>query len=483
MSVLSHLEPASVFHYFEELCSIPHGSGNTKAISDYCAAFAKSHGLHYVQDDLNNIIIYKPGTPGYEASAPVMIQGHLDMVCEKEADCDIDFTKDGLRLKVENGYVSAEGTTLGGDDGIAVAYGLAILAANDLSHPPLEAVFTVDEEVGLQGASAIDCSGLNARMMLNIDSEEEGYLLVSCAGGATATCHLPVERCEASGLLASITVNGLLGGHSGMEIIRNRANASVLLGRFLHELDSELDYDLISVTGGSKDNAIPREATAQLVVNPEDTEALSQFTAAWSKVFGQEYRVTDPDVQVSLSLSETEGVYAPMTESDKCTVISALVLLPNGIQRMSSDIEGLVQTSLNMGILKTTDTEVAAGFSVRSSVGSEKTALLHRLTALMGVLGGTLTVKGEYPAWEYRQNSPLRDLMTEVYTEQYGEPPVVQAIHAGVECGLFSNKMPNLDCVSFGPNLLDIHTPSERMEVESVRRTWNYLVEVLKRLK
>lgn len=483
MSVLSHLEPVSVFRYFEELCSIPHGSGNTKAISDYCVAFAREHALRYIQDESNNVIIFKPGTSGYESSPAVMLQGHLDMVCEKEPDCNIDFTKDGLRLQVENGIISAKGTTLGGDDGIAIAYALALLDAEDIPHPPLEAVFTVDEEIGLLGAAALDCSPLQSRLMLNLDSEEEGYLLVSCAGGATATCHLPVERREVSGQEAVITVSGLLGGHSGTEINKNRANADKLLGRLLYELDRELDYDLISVTGGTKDNAIPREATARLVINPEEAEDLSAFLSQWKAVLKKEYAAADPDVTVSCAFGAPEEAFSALGESDKCTIVSALLLLPNGVQRMSSDIQGLVQTSLNLGILQTAEQEVVASFSVRSSVSTEKTALLHQLTALMGVLGGTLDVKGDYPAWEYRQDSPLRDLMVRVFEEQYGRKPVVEALHAGVECGIFSGKLPGLDCVSFGPNMQDIHTTGERLDAASVKRVWEYTLEVLKRLK
>ncbi|MCD8146026.1 MAG: aminoacyl-histidine dipeptidase [Clostridiales bacterium] len=482
MAVLFHLEPASVFHYFEEICSIPHGSGNTRAISDYCVRFAQAHGLRCVQDTRNNVIIYQPGTPGYEQSPAVMLQGHLDMVCEKEPDCNIDFTADGLRLQVEDGVISAQGTTLGGDDGIAVAYALAILAAEDIPHPPLEVVLTVDEEIGLLGAAALDGSLLQSRILLNIDSEEEGHLLISCAGGATATCRLPVERGAVSGQLATLTVEGLRGGHSGTEIIQNRANANVLLGRALYALDRELDYDLLRVDGGAKDNAIPRQSVAQLVVNPEERDLLADFAAEWSATFAKEYQATDPGVSLRLELGD-EGDFLAMSESDKCTVVSSLVLLPNGIQRMSGDIPGLVQTSLNLGILRTVEDEVSASFSVRSSMGSEKTALLHKLTALMGVLGGRLEVSGEYPAWEYRPDSPLRDLMVQVFEEQYGHPPVVEAIHAGVECGLLSDKLPGLDCVSFGPDMKDVHTTAERMDAASVQRVWNYLLEVLKRLK
>lgn len=483
MSVLANLEPIPVFHYFEEICAIPHGSGNTKQISDYLVAFAQAHSLRYLQDSSNNVIIFKPATAGYEASPTVMLQGHMDMVCEKTPDCDINFETDGLRLKLENGIVSAEGTTLGGDDGIALAYALAILAADDIPHPALEAVFTVDEEIGLLGAAAIDCSPLKSRYMLNLDSEEEGYLLVSCAGGATVTCHLPIERYPVTGQLVDLTVCGLLGGHSGTEIDKARGNANVLLGRLLHELDTELDYDLVSVNGGTKDNAIPRRSTAQLVINPEEVDDLTDFVTRWTTILQNEFRISDPNVTIELIFGAQEGEFSALAESDKCRVVSALVLLPQGIQRMSSDIQGLVQTSLNMGILKTSAEEVSAGYSARSSVGSEKDELIHRMTLLMGVLGGTIDVKGAYPAWEYRQNSPLRDLMVQVYTEQYGTAPVVNALHAGVECGLFSSKMPDLDCVSFGPDMKDIHTSEEQLDAHSCKRVWDYTLEVLKRLK
>ena len=481
MSVLSGIEPKDVFKYFEEICAIPHGSGNTKQISDYCVNFAKKHGLKYIQDESNNVIIFKDGTQGYEESAPVMLQGHLDMVCEKSPDCDIDFEKDGLSLKIEDGIISAEGTTLGGDDGIAVAMGLAVLAAEDIPHPPLEVVLTVDEEIGMVGAADLDCSPLRSRLMLNLDSEDEGVLLVSCAGGTTVTCHLPVCREKISGTEVTIKVEGLSGGHSGVEIDKGRANANRLMGRLLNEMSKRLGYSLISVSGGLKDNAIPRESEAKIVIDPKDKPAVKAMAPRFYNIFSSEYRTTDPKLDVNVYIG-SEGTYLALDGDSKKRALAALVNLPGGIQRMSTDIEGLVQTSLNMGILKTSSEEMSMSFAVRSSVGTEKEELVSRLESLMDVLGGSISSIGDYPAWEYRAESRLRDLMTEVFVEQYGHEPTIAAIHAGVECGLFAGKLPGLDCVSIGPDMKDIHTPQESMDVASVQRTWKYVVEILRRL-
>lgn len=481
MDVLKGLEPASVFRFFEEICGIPHGSGDTKRISDYCVRFAKERGLEVRQDEFNNVIIREKGTPGYENAAPVMLQGHIDMVCEKEAGCDIDFSKDGLRLRLENGIVTADGTTLGGDDGIAAAYMLAILDSDTIPHPPLECVLTVDEEIGMLGAAAMDMSDLRSRIMLNIDSEDEGFLLVSCAGGMTARCVVPVERAAMSGTKAEIKVAGCMGGHSGTEIDKGRANASMALGEVLEALRKEVPFRLVSVNGGLKDNAIPREAAAELVF--ADDAGAAEKTAALSEMLQKRFADADPEIRAEYTVVPGGQSPEPMTEESTERVIRALRSLPNGVQKMSADIEGLVQTSLNLGIMKTEAEQVSFAFSVRSSVEEEKQALRKELEKVTSSLGGTVEVQGEYPAWEFRKESPLRDLMVEVYTEQYGKPPVVQAIHAGVECGLFSGQLPGLDCVSFGPDMKDIHTPKESMDVESVRRTWEYLLEILRRCR
>lgn len=498
MSVLNGIEPAAVFRYFEEICGIPHGSSNTKQISDYCAGFSKKHKLKYIQDSHNNIIIFKEGTLGYEQSQPVIIQGHLDMVCEKEQGCEIDFETEGLQIKIENGMISAQGTTLGGDDGIAIAYGLALLEAEDIPHPPLEVVFTVDEEIGMLGATAIDCSELKSKIMLNLDSEEEGYLLVSCAGGVTAACHIPLDymvdksneisKENAPGILIELKVDGLNGGHSGVEIDKGRANANQVLGRILFAMKEKMKFGLIEVNGGLKDNAIPREATANLMIADRNWDEFQELISEYNKILANEYRNTDQDIHLTVQQAACDMQHNPENTrimSYECTarVITALVNLPGGIQKMSHDIDGLVQTSLNMGILTTTEDEVIISFSVRSSVGSEKEELVAKLRCLTESLGGYVTCTGDYPAWEYRKNSKLRQLMSEIYEEQTGRKPVIQALHAGVECGLFADKIPDLDCVSFGPDIKDIHTPAECMDIASVERTWKYLLEILKRLK
>lgn len=480
--VLADLEPDRVFYYFEEICGIPHGSSNTKQISDFCVAFAKKHRLRYMQDAYNNVIIWKDGSVGYEMHPPVMIQGHLDMVCEKEEGVTIQFATEGITLQLQDGVISAKGTTLGGDDGIAVAYALAILEADNIPHPPLEVVFTVDEEIGMLGAAALDASPLTARTMLNLDSEEEGYLLVSCAGGVTAQGHLPVQRNPQAGHGMRLKISGLQGGHSGVEINKGRANACQLLGRTLYELSQIVTLYLVDVQGGKKDNAIPREAHAVFVVPEAEKNAVIFKIEAMGEIYQKEYQHTDADIMLSVEDVDRQEDMPPMTRISSKHVIGALMNLPGGVIAMSFAIDGLVQTSLNLGILQTAEEEVMFSFSVRSSVDSEKKALVQKINSLLELLGGSVTCSGEYPAWEYCEQSPLRDKMIEIYKEQYGEEPVIQALHAGVECGLFAGKLPGLDCVSFGPDMKDIHTPKESMDVESVQRTWEYLLEILRQL-
>ena len=416
-NILSNLEPKSVFNYFEQICSIPHGSRNTKQISDFCVSFAKEHNLKYSQDESNNIIIWKDGTNGYENSPSVIIQGHLDMVCEKEHDCDIDFEKDGLSLIVDGDDIHADRTTLGGDDGIAVAFALAILDSTDIPHPPIEAVFTVDEEIGMLGAASLDCSPLKSRIMLNLDSEDEGSLLVSCAGGVSTTAHLPLTFEKTNGLTAEITISGLVGGHSGTEINKDKANSNRLMGRTLYALSKKYDFSLVSVNGGLKDNAIPNKTTAVLMLTDDGVkDAFASSVSEMNDTYKHEYAVTDPSLSATVSFSNNTSADA-MTKQSTKAFITALVNLPGGVHRMSHDIDGLVQTSLNMGILKTTENEMQASFSIRSSVSSEKFMLMDMISCLMDSLGGYITNFGEYPAWEFKKESHLRDLMSEVFED------------------------------------------------------------------
>ena len=479
MSLLSHLEPKGVFTFFEEICAIPHGSGNTKQISDYLKAFAKDRSLEVYQDQWNDVIIIKEATPGYEGAEPVILQGHMDMVCEKAPGCPKDMEREGLDLVVEGDTISAKDTTLGGDDGIALAVALALLDDESLPHPRLECVFTVDEETGMDGAINIDLSMLRGRRMLNLDSEEEGVFTVSCAGGNRTTCVLPIRReaCPWEGV--AVTISGLDGGHSGAEIHRGLGNACMLLGRALATIAEETEVRLISVTGGLKDNAIPREAAA-LLVAADAREAVSAAEKL-NAVLKEEYRATDAGVTLTAIPEAAEGT--PMEADATARIISFLTCAPNGVQVMSGDIPGLVQTSLNLGILTTEDETVTAAFCVRSSVETQKAMVTQRLTHLASLCGGTASVWGDYPGWAYRADSPLRELLGEVYRAQQDRDPRVEAIHAGLECGLFAGKLPGLDCVSIGPDLEEIHTTREKMHIASVQRLWALVTETLARMK
>ena len=475
---LAGLEPASVFGFFEEICSIPHGSRNEKLISDYLVNFAKERGLKYIQDEVNNVIIFQEGTCGYEDHPPVILQGHMDMVCEKDATCPIDMATEGLDVTHDGFAVFAKGTTLGGDDGIAVAYALALLDDTSIPHPPLEVVITTDEEVGMLGASAIDVSMLKGRTLINIDSEDEGIFTVSCAGGARATISLPEERRSVYGPCIRLTVDGLKGGHSGVEINQNRANANKIMGEFMSRIQALMPLCLTSFSGGSKDNAIPRSCQANLVAMGIGLERINGIAEQLQAEVREQY--DEPDATVQAFDVDALGGNALTTE---CTakVISMLCSAPNGVQKMSEDIEGLVQTSLNLGIAKL-GTSMSLTFSVRSSVNAEKEALLQRLRDLAAFHGAEYSQMGEYPAWEYRADSNLRDVMVKTYTDMFGKEPKVVAIHAGLECGLLSEKLPGLDCVSVGPQMHDIHTSREKLEIASTERTWKFLLEVLKSL-
>lgn len=482
MSVLEHLEPKKVFHYFEEISAIPHGSGNTKQISDYLVDFAGKRNLEVIQDESNNIIIIKEAVKGYENAPAVMIQGHMDMVCEKTADCSIDFEKDGLELGIEGDYLFAKGTTLGGDDGIAVAYALAILDSDTIKHPRLEIVITVDEEIGLLGATALDMSMLKAKYLLNIDSEEEGILTTSCAGGLTGIGKIPVHYTQVTSLSYSISVEGLLGGHSGTEIDKEHANSNILMGRLLYVLSNSFGFGLSKLEGGLKDNAIPRITTAEIFLDEKNEQLFLDTIKQLQADFTNEYKSSDPDIKIKFT-SHGSKTGMMLTPNSKEIVTFLLMNMPNGIQRMSSDIKGLVKTSLNLGILELGEEELTYRFSIRSSVASERDFLSERISYLTEFLGGEYYEEGKYPGWEFNPDSKLRKLMTEAYEEQYGQAPKVEAIHAGLECGILSSKMENLDCISFGPDMQDIHTTSERLSISSAGRVWNYLLHVLEKIK
>ncbi len=481
--MLQHLEPALVFHYFEELCKIPHGSGNTKQISDYIVSVAKEQNIRYIQDEWNNVILFKPATKGYENAPTVILQGHMDMVCEKETDCLIDFEKDGLDLVVDGDWISANGTTLGGDDGIAVAYGLALLSAKGVEHPELEMIFTVDEETGMDGAINIDLSMLKGRRLINIDSEEEGILTCGCAGGMGCECVFPVSTTtEVNKVPVTITVDGLVGGHSGVEIDKHRGNANMLLGRVLHIVLSSVECSLVKMEGGNKDNAIPRLATATLAVGACDIDTITEVCKKTEAILRHEFAASDPDILVKVTCGDEQVLQAVSYETSKA-LAGFLIAVPNGVQEMSADIDGLVETSLNLGIMSLNDDTFTAIFSLRSSVETRKEALAEKLCVITSAFGGQLTCTGSYPGWEYNRNSALRELMGKTYTEMFGTEPKQDVIHAGLECGLLGKKIPGLDCVSIGPQMHDIHTPLERLSISSTKRTWEYILEILRKCK
>jgi len=475
--MLETLQPNAVFHWFEALSAIPRGSGHTAAVADWCCQFARERNLLFHRDEANNVWIVKDAAPGYEDAPTMILQGHLDMVCEKDADCAKDMRTEGLDLRCDGAWVWADGTTLGGDDGIAVAMALAVLDDGSLPHPRLEVLFTSDEEIGLLGAQALDCSGLQGRRMLNLDHSEELSFIAGCAGGNQTRCTLPVRREPWEGTAWRIAVSGLLGGHSGGFIHKGRGNAPVLLGRMLDELSRNTGLRLILAKGGLKGNVIPVSAEAQILV-PSDTD-VKGLCAAFAAALQKEFQHSDPGITWEAEPCQPE--LPPMDPDSTARCICLLTCAPNGLQELSQNIPGLPQTSLNLGILTTSQASLEAVFSLRSSIASQKEMLRRRLQLLTRQLGGTTAFSGEYPAWEYRADSPLRDLLVSVYQEQTGVTPQVRVTHGGLECGVLAEKLPGLDCVSIGPNIPDIHTPRERMEVASVQRIWALVLEVLRR--
>ena len=475
---LAGLEPASVFGYFEQLCAIPHGSGNTKMISDYLVNFAKEHGIRYIQDELNNVLLFADGTCGYEDHAPVILQGHMDMVCEKDADCPIDMEREGLDITHDGEYIFANGTTLGGDDGVAVAFALALLADPTIAHPPIEVIITVDEEVGMEGATGVDLSMLKGRTMINLDCENEGVFTVSCAGGARGTITLPLQRRAVYGPCVKLTVEGLQGGHSGVEIHKNLGNANKIMGEFLSRVQKLMPLCITDITGGAKDNAIPRACQVTLVAMGSHIERINDVAAQLQ----EEVRATfdEPEARIYGDDVDALGGNALSTQ-DSAKVIALLCSAPNGVQSWSRDIEGLVQTSLNLGVVRLAD-ELRMTFAVRSSVNQEKRELLSQLQELAKLFDAQYSEMGDYPAWEFKKDSHLRDTMVRVFERMYGKTPVVEAIHAGLECGILSDKLPGLDCVAIGPDMQDIHTSRERLHIASTRRSWEFLLEILKEL-
>ncbi len=497
---INELSPSEVFSYFQEICAIPHGSGNTGMIADYCLEFAKLHGLKARKDAADNVVIFKAGSSGYEDCEPVILQGHLDMVCEKEPDCDIDMSVQSIKACTDGKMVWADGTTLGADDGIAIAFILAVLASDTIAHPPIQAVLTSDEEIGMLGARDLDTSDLTAKRLINIDSENEGILYVSCAGGVRAECDIPVVYEDAVGWVADgeqddnasdaagngqvcfeVKISGLAGGHSGVEIHKQHTNAIRLLASLLSHASGVADFRLVSLSGGGKENAIPKEAKAVVSVRSCDATTFEQSIKESEAVWMQEISATEPYAKIEVE--KTDAAADKVLDSKStANVIYALWLSPDGVYKMSQEINGMVQTSLNLGTAYLEDDKLVYKYLIRSNTAAGKKLLLERVTTFVKHLSGKVVTMSDYPAWEYKSNSQLRKICVDSFTNVYGHEPEVTSIHAGLECGILAGKMPGVDMISFGPTLESVHTPDECMDAASVERTWEYLLEILKSL-
>lgn len=481
-----NLQPEKVFYYFEEISNIPRGSGNTKAVSDYCVAFAKKRGLFVRQDELNNVVIKKPATAGCEGKPGVIIQGHLDMVAEKDSDSNHDFMKDPIKLIVDGDFITADKTTLGADDGIAVAVGLALLDDDSVKHPDLEVIFTIDEETGMDGAMGLDMSDINGKYMLNLDSEDDGIITVGCAGGKSAEVNFELETAEVAGLIYELKLSGLKGGHSGAEIHNERANANILLGRVLKYINDRIAIRVISLNGGSKDNVITKESTARFVLhtheNVEEKAAeLKKYVSEITDIIKGEFAVSDKDIDVSLSNGEY-GIFYAASRKATDNILAFMNVVPFGPQYRVPNMNGLVETSLNMGILKTDKGVVTIHMSIRSSVRSRKHLIAEKIETLAKLTGGQYSSDGEYPEWAYKADSPLQKLLCRVYKDMFNEELKIDVIHAGLECGYILEKKPELDVVSFGPQMYDIHTTDERVSISSVAKLYDFVKGILEEL-
>ena len=482
MAVLANCKPTDVFHYFEQICKIPHGSRNEKAISDYIRDWAQGQGLAVVQDDLHNLIIKKPASAGYEAAPAVIIQGHTDMVCEKNADVEFDFFKDPLDIYVDGDYIKARGTTLGADNGIAVAMAMAILADNTLEHPPLEIVLTSVEEAGMDGAKAIDASHLAAKRLINVDLGEEGIFLSSCAGGCYVYVKLDLEyQPMPSGDFAAykLFVGGLQGGHSGIDIDKERGNSNRILARALDAVKTP--YFLSYVDGGSKTNAIPREAFAIVRVKKDEAGKLKQEVAEIDKAVKADYAHSDAGVFITAEEVTCDGqIFA---EETKKNAIALMLTIPHGVDHMSASLPGLVETSNNLGVVKIIDGVLDIPCAVRSSSESRKWVLARRITVIAEAFGAKCETSEGYSGWQYSPQSELRDIFTAAYAKKFGKEASVVAMHAGVECGIFADKIDGIDMIALGPEMHGIHTPEEKLSIGSTERTYGFLLDVLKSMK
>ena len=478
MGTLSSLNPEKVFAFFEKICSIPHGSGNCAALSAFIADFAKQRRLDFAVDAEQNVLIRKPASPGYEKYETLIMQGHLDMVCEKDPELEFDFAKDAIQPYIDGDDIKARGTSLGGDNGIAIAMMLAILDDDTLHHPQLEMLMTVDEETSMDGAFGFDCAQLRGHRLINLDSEYEGVLMCSCAGGVDVVCNLPVLREEKEGCRLTLTVAHLRGGHSGVEIDKGRANANILMGRLLFRLQNELPLGIAEYCGGSRVNAIASHAEAEILIEKSRLTECEGHIKQMEAIFRKEYHASDPDISVNLKLSES-GCFSVLDEASAARMISLLLILPDGMQEMSAEMPGLVQTSCNLGAASLQESAFTFTSSIRSCMETKKMMLAEKIMRIVVLTGGSAALEGDYPGWSYRPDSRLKETLINAYQKVCGIKASAEAVHAGMECGIFAAGIPNLDCVSIGPTMGDVHTPQEHLSISSVQRTWKVLLTAL----
>jgi len=475
--VLQTKDYKKVLKHFCEISTVPRGSGYNEKISNWLCNFAEEHGIDCEQDTALNVILRKPATPGYEKAPKVVLQGHMDMVCVKTEECTHDFLSEGLSLLTDGELIYADGTTLGADDGIAIAYMLSLLTDKDLEHPELICLITTDEETGMDGARAVATEKINAEYLINIDSEEEGVCWCGCAGGQRLELHLPVKREMVKGYPVSISLGGLSGGHSGADIHKYIPNAVHVLGRFLAELSETCEYRIADFKGGEKDNSIPVNATVSLLIqNPmEDVGKIQNIADSLKRLYGRSQEKMD--FVINKRQSQEEMLVLRTENQEK--LVFLLNQLPDGVQCMSTQIPGLVETSLNLGIFSLEQERAVYHLSLRSSVAYELHSLSKKIKTLAAFVGAEAESGSDYPAWEYRSKSKLRELFCDTYSLLYNKNPKTAAIHAGLECGLFSEKLPDTDMISIGPDMHDIHTPKERLEINSTVRVYKVLEKML----
>ncbi|MEG0895050.1 MAG: aminoacyl-histidine dipeptidase [Oscillospiraceae bacterium] len=452
-----------VLENFLEMCKIPRGSGNMQQISEFFVEFAKKNNLQYIKDDTNNVIIKKDAKNN---KAPVILQGHMDMVCEKTENSNHNFLTDSIKTITNGDFLSADNTTLGADNGIGCSLIMEILKCQDENLPPIEAVITTDEETGMFGANGLDLKNLSGNTLINLDSEEEGVFCVSCAGGIRTDLNFPIRRIKVKKDFYKISVSGLLGGHSGLNIKDNRGNAYKILARIL----SYVDCLIADIKGGMKDNAIPREAYAIVACDDVDIKELADTIVS-------EFAITEPNLSISCQKVEKQGIALDAFSTKK--IIDAITVIPNGIQ--SVDALGNIETSLNLGMVELKKNSAHLTSLIRSSVESRKQFIARKIKHLSRLLDGDIDFYGDYPGWKYNENSKIRDLFCDAYKDLFGKDATVNSIHAGLECGILFKKNPNLDIISIGPEMYDVHTPQERVSLSSVERTYKLLLEVLKR--